>query len=218
MTNPRQVHRRFGDSSPGCTRYAGARPLAASSPADFWRRWHISLSSWLRDYVYIGLGGNRGSNARTHLNSLATMGLGCLWHGAGWTYVLWGLFHGAALSVERALPLARSRVLLGWAVTTTVVCSGWILFRAATFSDSGIYAARVLTAASALEVPAPALLAWLAPLAALVAFGQSPFGAALERRSRRWGPALRMALAGFVVVLAYALSAGEERAFVYFQF
>jgi alginate O-acetyltransferase complex protein AlgI len=77
------------------------RPYFSTSIRDFWHRWHISLSQWLRDYLYIPLGGNRISPARTEINLLTTMALGGLWHGAAWTFVAWGLLHGGALAVSR---------------------------------------------------------------------------------------------------------------------
>jgi alginate O-acetyltransferase complex protein AlgI len=107
-------------------------PYVADSITDFWRRWHISLSSWLRDYVYIPLGGNRGGTARRNVNLIVTMGLGGLWHGANLTFVAWGLFHGALLAGERMTlgvrarwPPAMRRVL-----TIALVFLGWVLFRA----------------------------------------------------------------------------------------
>ena len=112
------------------------QPYRALSLQDFWRRWHISLSSWLRDYLYIGLGGNQGGRARTARNLLATMLLGGLWHGAGWTFVLWGAIHGVGLVAERFVPGLGSvpkasrigRVVRGLLVFH-VVCAAWVFFR-----------------------------------------------------------------------------------------
>jgi alginate O-acetyltransferase complex protein AlgI len=109
-------------------------PYKASSITDFWRRWHISLSTWLRDYLYIPLGGNRKGHSRTYMNLMITMLLGGLWHGASWNFVLWGLYHGLLLSAERVfgryltprfLPLFVRRTL-----TFLLVLFGWVLFRA----------------------------------------------------------------------------------------
>jgi alginate O-acetyltransferase complex protein AlgI len=124
-------------------------PYAATGPSDFWRRWHISLSSWLRDYLYISLGGNRDGTSRTYRNLMLTMLLGGLWHGAAWPFVLWGAFHGGWLIVHRLLqPLLTSidpqsasartawyviRVL----VTFHLVCLGWMMFRAASLAHVG---------------------------------------------------------------------------------
>jgi alginate O-acetyltransferase complex protein AlgI len=108
-------------------------PYVARSITEFWRRWHISLSTWFRDYLYIPLGGNRKGSARTGANLLAVFVLCGLWHGASWTFVLWGLYHGVFLIAERATrgrrPLPAS-ALLGHAYTLAVVLGGWVLFRA----------------------------------------------------------------------------------------
>ncbi|MED5393215.1 MAG: MBOAT family O-acyltransferase [Actinomycetota bacterium] len=112
------------------------QPYRALSLQDFWRRWHISLSSWLRDYLYIGLGGNRRGRGRTARNILMTMLLGGLWHGAGWTFVLWGAIHGIGLVVERAIPglvggkPTPVRRMARTLVTFHLVCAGWVFFRA----------------------------------------------------------------------------------------
>lgn len=108
-------------------------PYKATSITDFWRRWHISLSSWLRDYLYIPLGGNKKGNVRTYINLMMTMLLGGLWHGAQWTFVIWGAYHGILLAIER---LAGGRVLgslprsarIVW--TFFLVVCGWVAFRA----------------------------------------------------------------------------------------
>ncbi len=120
-------------------------PYFATSPSDFWRRWHISLSQWLRDYLYIPLGGNRGGRFGTYRNLLITMTLGGLWHGAGWTFLAWGVFHGAILCVYRACTSffglggesARGlrRVLAGL-VMFHLVSVGWLLFRAESMSQA----------------------------------------------------------------------------------
>jgi len=110
------------------------RPYLALSLRDFWRRWHMTLSRWLRDYLYIPLGGNRGGRRRTYLNVMLTMLLGGLWHGAAWTFVIWGGIHGAGLSVERWTRerFGGFRVPAGvaWLVTFHVVCVAWVFFRA----------------------------------------------------------------------------------------
>ncbi|MCX6632438.1 MAG: MBOAT family protein [Candidatus Solibacter sp.] len=106
-------------------------PYLASGITEFWRRWHMSLSSWLRDYLYIALGGNRQGRLRTYLNLMATMLLGGLWHGANWKFVVWGGYHGALLGAERAAVLRIPRV-----ITFVVVSIGWVFFRAASLQDS----------------------------------------------------------------------------------
>ncbi|MBM3880219.1 MAG: MBOAT family protein [Verrucomicrobia bacterium] len=146
-------------------------PYLATNLREFWRRWHISLSTWLRDYLYVSLGGNRHGPSRTRLNLLLTMLLGGLWHGAAWNFVLWGLWHGIGLLVHRwwserprATPLPQpephpapgrqeptppqppnplARQLLAWSLTMLVVGYGWLLFRAQSWAD-------ILTLTSAL--------------------------------------------------------------------
>ena len=136
-------------------------PYKARNIVDFWRRWHISLSTWLRDYLYIPLGGNRGSRGRTYFNLMATMVLGGLWHGAAWTFVAWGFLHGGALAVNKWVaefrssrrlrqeisasaevvtqqsPFARGLAhVLSVFVTFHVVCVGWVFFRSESFEKA----------------------------------------------------------------------------------
>jgi alginate O-acetyltransferase complex protein AlgI len=110
------------------------RPYAALSLQDFWRRWHMTLSRWLRDYLYIPLGGNRKGERKTYRNLMITMLLGGFWHGASFTFLIWGGIHGTALSVERwgrqRYPSFRMPVFVAWFVTFNVVCIAWVFFRA----------------------------------------------------------------------------------------
>ncbi len=121
-------------------------PYLSLSPSEFWRRWHISLSTWLRDYLYIPLGGNRLGSARTYWNLLATMALGGLWHGAAWNFVLWGVFHGAILMAYRAVPgvesalrASRPRTVFAWVVMFGLTQFGWLLFRAESLDQIGYF-------------------------------------------------------------------------------
>jgi alginate O-acetyltransferase complex protein AlgI len=127
-------------------------PYTAQSIKDFWRRWHISLSSWFRDYVYIPLGGNRVSAARNHFNLVAVFFLCGLWHGASWTFVAWGLYHGIFLVLERtawgaALEKFPRPLRHGYAIF--VVMMGWVLFRADTFSGAANFLATLFGAGQA---------------------------------------------------------------------
>src|SRR6266404_7689882 len=118
-------------------------PYAAVGFSDFWRRCHITLSSWLRDYLYIPLGGNRGSRAFVYRNVMITMLLGGLWHGAAWTFVIWGALHGTALLIHREWIrltnglkwAARAMHWLAWPITIYTVCVAWVFFRAQDLSD-----------------------------------------------------------------------------------
>jgi D-alanyl-lipoteichoic acid acyltransferase DltB (MBOAT superfamily) len=132
-------------------------PYTARSIQDFWRRWHMTLSRWLRDYLYIPLGGNRGSRVKTYRNLMLTMLLGGLWHGASWTFVVWGGLHGGYLVYEHArterrhaagLPAeddTRRARLVQRIITFNLVCLAWVFFRAETFHDALTLLSRLLT-------------------------------------------------------------------------
>lgn len=111
-------------------------PYISRSITEFWRRWHISLSVWLRDYLYIPLGGNRKGTKRTYVNLMLVMTLGGLWHGANWTFVLWGLWHGGWLAAERATGRAKGKDLMALGTTLLIVLLGWVMFRAATVTEA----------------------------------------------------------------------------------
>ena len=117
-------------------------PYQSSSITEFWRRWHISLSSWLKDYLYISLGGNRKGNIRTYVNLMITMLLGGLWHGANWKFVLWGAMHGAMLALEKFIqrfvkfPKTKLMKVLGVIFTFHFVCFCWIFFRADSYTKA----------------------------------------------------------------------------------
>lgn len=114
-------------------------PYSSQSLKEFWRRWHISLSGWFRDYLYIPLGGNRKGKARTALNKILVFFCTGLWHGASWNFVLWGLWHGAVLLIEDALPKKQpGRAVWGRAVTLLTVCLSFVLFRADTLAGAGL--------------------------------------------------------------------------------
>jgi alginate O-acetyltransferase complex protein AlgI len=130
-----------------------AAPYRADSFGDFWRRWHISLSSWLRDYLYIPLGGNRAGAGRTYINLMIVFLLCGLWHGAGWTFIVWGAWHGFWLVVERAFgrkPFYAS--LPAWAqiaATFLLITVGWVIFRAETLAEAGRMLAVMFTPTAA---------------------------------------------------------------------
>ena len=129
-------------------------PYISKSIREFWRRWHISLSSWLRDYVYIPLGGNRGGETRTHLNLLIVFFLCGLWHGASWTFVVWGLYHGFFLILERsALGKFQERLWVPIQIlsTTLIVIIGWVIFRCETLPAAGHYIFAMFKMGNGLE-------------------------------------------------------------------
>lgn len=147
----------YTDTAIGAARILGInlmqnfdRPYMSQSITEFWRRWHISLSTWLRDYLYISLGGNRAGRVRTYANLMMTMLLGGLWHGASWTFVLWGGLQGTFLVAERILAgkraNQRSEGLLGiirTAFTFGLVCLSWMVFRINSFPDLMVMVARI---------------------------------------------------------------------------
>ena len=185
-------------------------PYIATSLSDFWRRWHISLSTWLRDYLYIPLGGSRHGVYRTYAALLVTMLLGGLWHGAAWNFVIWGLIHGCALAVERPLirrdrPDRRLRSLLGWAWTLSVVLVAWIFFRASTLSGA------LTLLQQALEGPysAKELIEW-GPLIPVVIVHFT----AVRPLSRGW---LAFAFGAMLAWMAVFSRSAAPR-FIYFQF
>ncbi|WP_157215846.1 MBOAT family O-acyltransferase [Flavisphingomonas formosensis] len=131
-------------------------PYFARTPSEFWRRWHISLSEWLRDYLYISLGGNRGTQFMMYRNLMLTMLLGGLWHGAAWTFVMWGFLHGAVQVIYRMLNIddrlkrvddgsAKGVIanLAAWAVFMPIVCVTWAYFRAETMAQANMMLARI---------------------------------------------------------------------------
>jgi len=113
-------------------------PYKATSIQDFWRRWHITLSRFLRDYIYIPLGGNRRGEIRTYFNLFITFLLGGIWHGAGWTFVLWGVMHGIALIIHRMWQKLKIKLptILAWFITFNFINIAWVFFRAKNFSDA----------------------------------------------------------------------------------
>lgn len=194
-------------------------PYKAVDPSDFWRRWHISLSTCLRDYVYIPLGGSRGPERETNRNLMITMLLGGLWHGASWTFVAWGAYHGALLVLHRrfAGPWGRLPSLARRGAMFLLVVIGWVFFRAADFP----MAARLLRAmfvptAGALMGDAGVFLALIVAAAWWSMAGPNAFDLLAEPRPRpRWaGLPLAAALGACIAVIA----GGGNSPFLYFQF
>ena len=202
------------------------QPYLAQTLQDFWRRWHISLSTWLRDYLYIPLGGNRLGEKRTYFNLMMTMLLGGLWHGANWTFVVWGAIHGAVLAVERffgladSVPAGPSSRLFVWVKRIFIfhlVCLSWIFFRARSVAES----LQILSGITSWSWRPEFLVAFefLAifsiPLFVLdLILENSGVEYAFERRSPRFRVAFGLAL--FLAVTYF--SASDTHAFIYFQF
>jgi hypothetical protein len=143
-------------------------PYKATDPSDFWRRWHISLSSVLRDYLYIPLGGNRNGTAQTYRNLVITMLLGGLWHGASWTFVVWGAYHGMLLSLYRAFSATWDSLSAAFrrAATFVLVVIGWVFFRATDFSMALSLLRKMFSPVRGALVPQPELAALAIGIAA----------------------------------------------------
>jgi D-alanyl-lipoteichoic acid acyltransferase DltB (MBOAT superfamily) len=198
------------------------RPYLAFSITDFWHRWHVSLSRWLRDYLYIPLGGNRGGAWKTYRNLMLTMLLGGLWHGASFNFIIWGGYHGALLGIERvagrsAVPgalLYPLRMLL----TFLLVCVGWVFFRAATLDDSLYVIGQMFTGDwSAAAVLIPVWLLCLVGFALLISIAEERWEW-VERLPR--GPAWAYAALLIALLFSVELIGVTEKAvpFIYFQF
>ena len=208
------------------------RPYFATSFSDFWRRWHISLSSWLRDYLYISLGGNRRGAARTYVNLMLTMLIGGLWHGANWTFVAWGGLHGLYLVVERALQPSLERAVTAlrvpdfavrWGSRLLVfhaVCFAWIFFRAQSFAAASevIRGIATRTDLSFAQVTNKFLVAKAVLLVVLLfAVEAASFQTTWVTRFRAQ-PAARFATAALVVWGIALLATFSGANFIYSQF
>ncbi|WP_202307493.1 MBOAT family O-acyltransferase [Mesorhizobium sp. L-8-10] len=198
-------------------------PYAAIGFSDFWQRWHISLSSWLRDYLYISLGGNRGGTFKTYCNLMLTMVLGGLWHGAAWTFVAWGTLHGSYLVAERLIRSFEWRskgwLIVGWAATFILTVIAWVFFRAASFSD----AASILQAMASPGAASTHLVdmqsRWLV---SLVMLGTLVYSFVMRDRTfaEVWAKLpliLKSVLLGLTIFLIVVWR-GEPREFIYFAF
>jgi alginate O-acetyltransferase complex protein AlgI len=199
-------------------------PLLARNVSDFWRRWHISFSSWLRDYLYIPLGGSRGTESRIYVNLMLTMLLSGLWHGAGWTFVMWGALNGLGLCVERAysklqgVPSIVSRVVgwIGWPLTFFWFALTLVFFRAQDFGDAfTVSQGLVIASTTSTEALNPLYGLWFAPLfvAHWLAWRFEP-----TDWVRRLPTPLFAVLLGIAAVVAVSFVRLEYRPFIYFQF
>ncbi len=204
-------------------------PYKSKNLTEFWRRWHISLSSWLRDYLYIPLGGNRKGTFRTYLNNFLTMLIGGLWHGAAWKFVFWGAMHGVGLAVHKASQPILSKIpniwpvrALSWMVTMAVVSLLWVFFRAETWNDSWLIIKNIFTDFS-LDYIAPFVevrYVWCIMMAVIIIAHALP---------RRWFDAmgqtfvsspwiLKLIIFIIVVQIVIQFMSEEVAPFIYFQF
>ena len=206
------------------------RPYSARSLQDFWRRWHITLSRWLRDYLYIPLGGSQKGEGRTYVNIIVTMVLGGLWHGAAWTFVVWGALHGTGQAVGHfrrtrrvaaGLPpqpnepgaIARQRI-----VTFHLVCLGWVFFRADSIGSALDVLARILTGSTRPVL----LLSWLliAVVVGMVVLQWLPgrIGGRVQVAFSRMAPTLQGVFLALVLFVITTLGPQGVAPFIYFQF
>jgi len=213
-----------------------ASPYQAASPIEFWRRWHMTLSRFLRDYLYFPLGGNRLGPVRRHLNLFLTMLLGGLWHGAAWTFVAWGAFHGLLLMANHgwrtlaqrggfaALTATAPARLAGWALTFFAVVLGWVLFRADGFATAARMFAAMAGQGGRFAAFLPGADVWvelagLGAIAFLLPNSQSlVLGGPEARRWPAWRPSPTWAL---LLALGFVLALGqmsEVSPFLYYRF
>ncbi len=233
----------YSDMALGAARLFGivlplnfASPYQAASIIEFWRRWHMTLSRFLRDYLYIPLGGNRHGRFRRYLNLFITMLLGGLWHGAAWNFVAWGAWHGLLLAVNHGLRAVFARLglealmasgparLLGWAVTWFCVLLGWVVFRAEGFPAAGrMFAAMAGTKGGfAAFTPGPEMWAELGILGAIAFLAPNSqslvLGGPEASRFFQWRPNLAWAAAlalGFLVAVGQM---SDVSPFLYYRF
>jgi alginate O-acetyltransferase complex protein AlgI len=212
----------FGFEFPDNFRY----PYGARSFSDFWRRWHITLSTWLRDYLYIPLGGSFHGEEKTYRNLMLTMLLGGLWHGASWMFVLWGGLHGVYLCAERslrtyrqpALPTGERSAAVATLLVFLIVTLTWIPFRA----SGPASAAEVAMALARFGTPhtlnlAPMMVAY-ATIVVTIAWQLYQRDRSLEEWFAGLGRIAQVAVVGGCVISMFLCSGGDERAFIYFQF
>ena len=214
----------YTDMARGVARMMGIRlmlnfdnPYLATGLGDFWRRWHISLSTWFKDYVYIPLGGNRKSEVRTYVNMALTMVISGLWHGAKWTFVMWGALHALGRVVTRELERTafyREKVprCVKQAVVFVFVCFCWIFFRAETFADAWTIVTRIFTSGFA-DPACPMLMLGLV----LSIWAYQFIYESRARRVLELAP-VRVGLAAGMMLYIAIFGTSSNQAFIYFQF
>jgi D-alanyl-lipoteichoic acid acyltransferase DltB (MBOAT superfamily) len=193
-------------------------PYRATGFRDFWRRWHMTLSRFLRDFLYIPLGGNRGGRLLTYRNLMLTMLLGGLWHGAAWPFVLWGGFHGSGLVAEHALGgRLRAPSWVKWLVTFHLIVFGWILFRSESLDLAGTFLSRLTVPGAASLATVPVIVAIAAVIGLQLLPSRRVEG--LQVRLERLNPvALGAGLAVLVAFAAATVSGQGVAPFIYFRF
>jgi D-alanyl-lipoteichoic acid acyltransferase DltB (MBOAT superfamily) len=207
------------------------RPYSAISLRDFWHRWHMTLSRWLRDYLYIPLGGSRRGDVRTAVNIMITMLLGGLWHGAGWTFVVWGGLHGGGQvigrlrrrrRIERGLPpdpVSLAAVFRARVVTFHLVCLGWVFFRADSIASAFAVLSRLVRGwGEEAALVTPLVVLTIAAMLLLQNVPTAPSAARLQVVLSRAGPVLQGAALALVLFAITSLAPEGVAPFIYFQF
>lgn len=208
-------------------------PYQSRNITEFWRRWHISLSTWLRDYLYISLGGNRKGKVRTYLNQMITMLLGGLWHGASWRFIIWGALHGAALSVHKMFvewqsdeqkdkPPSKWSKRFNVLVTFHFVCFCWIFFRASSMESAGAMISQVLTQLNP-QILFDFISGYKAVLSLMVIgyllhFMPSRSSLSFQTFVTEMPLALKAAWMVIIIMLVVQTRSAEIQPFIYFQF
>lgn len=198
-------------------------PYLAADISEFWKRWHITLSTWLRDYLYIGLGGNRHGTLCTHRNLMLTMLLGGLWHGASWTFVAWGFYHGLLLILHRVCPRPswihhpslRPLFIMG---TFLCVCVGWVFFRAQRVEEAAAILKRMVIPSAGTSLTTIAAVVGCSYLALVLCGHLLAGNVNWKWQLRRIPPPLMGAVLGVLVLLVQLLIPESSKAFIYFQF
>ena len=217
----------YSDMAVGLALFLGLRfpqnfnsPYKAENVSEFWRRWHMSLSFWLRDYLFIPLGGSRGTRGRTLANLTITMFLGGLWHGASWTFVLWGLYHGLLLVLHalfKAAGLVPRSKAVGIAVTFLAVMVGWVFFRSPTLADALSLLSAMAGGRGVEGLAGAAAIVWRPPT--LVLLGATAAALAAPNTWEIRYPRTRLAAVALGAALfVCALQFAKPSPFLYFQF
>jgi alginate O-acetyltransferase complex protein AlgI len=193
-------------------------PYRALSFRDFWRRWHMTLSRFLRDFLYIPLGGNRGGRLQTARNLMITMVLGGLWHGAAWGFILWGTLHGTCLVIEHQLRgRVRAPAWVRWLIVFNVVVFGWILFRAESLELAVTYVSRLFEPGPA-TLFTPAVVAAVAVVIGFQLLPPDPMERLRIRLAALPAPSLGLGLALVVALVGATVPSQGVPPFIYFQF
>ena len=201
-------------------------PYFSKSVTEFWQRWHISLSTWLRDYLYISLGGNRGGRWKTYRNLMLTMLLGGLWHGASWNFVIWGGANGGFLAIERALGVKTGVATPWWArpmkvlLCFALICFTWVFFRSQTFAQALDILRGIGTWRGTFYIRDLGVFLNLAAMLTLLLAFEFAFlrGRTMADLTARWGDARTAIFCSFTLVIIALFGVSDGSQFIYFQF